>query len=110
MKRIRSNKRQREEACQSLSRIYQGSFVSDTDVLGNKLPEAHDKLRVFIGGAGLYKFKFVDSDTVVSYLYGDNEVAYVTVNDVVMSYESPAYDRIAQEVYKLVDKKIKDRR
>ena len=94
MKRIRSNKQQRYQACNELTRIYQGETVGQRDEFGNPLPNPDDTLRAFFG-MGYYGFKWVKENIIVRYCDESNEVCSIDIDGVRLSYESPQYDALA---------------
>ena len=100
MKRIRSNKTKRFNACDRL----QGG----TDMFGNvkQPPVDHGlDLTVRFAGVGVWAFCF---DDVVAYYYDeDNCIGEIRVDDVVLSVEDPRYGKITDAVYGIVDQQIK---
>ena len=99
MKRIRSNKRQRFNACDRL----QGGI----DMFGHNKPPAIDHgldLTVRFAGVGVWAFCF---DDVVAYYYDeDNCIGEIRVDDVVLSVEDLRYGKITNAVYGIVDQQI----
>lgn len=106
MKRKRTNKQQRYEACLRLAEKHQASYPGQQDLFGNPLPEPDDKLRVFIGGAGLYKFKYVKENLVLCYFYDNNRVEYITIDDNPIDYQLDIYKQLSNRVYNLIDNEV----
>lgn len=103
MKRIRSNKNIRFDACLKL----QGG----RDMFGNEIEGSvisdNDDVQVKFAGIGRFRFTLFGG-RIKAYYYDElNRVSEITVDDQKIEYDTPEHDRISQSVYTIVDQQIK---
>lgn len=102
MKRIRSNKNTRYEAC---IKLQGGKDMFGNDV-GESVITGNDDVQVRFAGITYFRFKLFGGRIEALYYSDDNDVGTITVDGNKLSCESADYDRICQSVYNIVDQQI----